>query len=148
MKALAVDVAGVFLEGLAQCVDRGIARVNTRANGHVFITPEFWFLTTPIGLDCVKDYLRTRREHRRYDFPRERIFEALLAEGRLADGGELCKGNASWMCEVDVVGWDRPLPLYGLPIRSECLPVQPREVPLFDGTVTLKKENPGGNNEG
>ena len=51
-----------FLEALAECVDKGIVRVNTRANGHVFVTSEFWLLTTPKGIDCVKDFLRTRRE--------------------------------------------------------------------------------------
>lgn len=145
---LGVDVAGMFLEGLAQCVDREVVAVNTRANGHVFITPEFWLLTTPKGIDCVRDYLRTRREGRRYDFSRERIFRALVEEGHLAEGGNVSKGNASWICEVDVIGWDKPLELYGLPIVAEALPVQPREVPLFDGTIRLKKENPGGNDEG
>ena len=81
---LGVDVAGVFLEGLAECVDQQIVRVNTRANGHVFITPEFWLLTTPIGLGYVRDHLRTRKDMgRRYDFSREEIYRALLAEGHL-----------------------------------------------------------------
>ena len=143
-----VDVAGVFLEALAQCVDRETVAVNTRANGHVFITPEFWLLTTPKGIDCVRDYLRTRREGRRHDLPRERIFRSLVEDGHLADGGNASKGNASWICEVDVIGWDKPLELYGLPIVAEALPVQPREAPLFQGTIRLKKENPGGSDEG
>ena len=140
----AVDVAGVFLEALAAGVDKGIVRVNTRANGHVFITPEFWLLTTPKGIDCVKDFLRTRREGRRYDFSRQEIFRALHSEGYLAGGGS----NASWICGLDVIGWDKPLELYGLPILVEALPVQPKAVLEFDGTVTLKKENVGGSDAG
>ena len=138
-----VDVAGVFLEALAECVDKGIVRVNTRANGHVFVTSEFWLLTTPKGIDCVKDFLRTRREGRRYDFSRGEIFRALLSEGCLADGGAVGVENASWICGLDVIGWDKPLELYGLPILVEALPAQPRGVLEFDGTVTLKKEKCG-----
>ena len=144
----AVDVAGVFLEALAECVDKGIVRVNTRANGHVFVTPELWFLTTPIGLGYVRDFLRTRRQGRRYDFPRHEIFRALYSEGCLAGVKEGGRGNSVWICELDVVGWDKPLKLCGLPILGQSLPVQPGLVPLFDGTVTLKKENVGGSDEG
>ena len=136
-----MDVAGVFLEALAECVEKGIVRVNTRANGHVFVTSEFWLLTTPRGIDCVKDFLRNRREGRRYDFSRREIFRALHSEGCLAGDGS----NASWICQVDVIGWDKPLELYGVPILVEALPVQPGVVLGFDGTVTLKKENVGGN---
>ena len=50
LESVSVDVAGVFLEALAECVEAGSVRLNTRANGHVFITPEFWLLTTPIGI--------------------------------------------------------------------------------------------------
>ena len=144
----AVDVAGVFLEALAECVDKGIVRVNTRANGHVFITPEFWLLTTPKGIDCVKDFLRTRRGHRRYDFSRGRIYQALNLEGHLVGKEGSDAGNAAWVCEVDVVGWDKPLELKGLLVRSDSLPVQPNTVSQFEGTVTLRKEHFGGNNEG
>ena len=63
----AVDVAGVFLEALVEAVSQKVLRVNTRADGHVFVTPEFWLLTTPIGLDCVKDLLRARRDGRKYN---------------------------------------------------------------------------------
>ncbi|MDE0205526.1 MAG: hypothetical protein OXP66_05815 [Candidatus Tectomicrobia bacterium] len=144
---LEVDVAGVFLEALAQCVDRGIVRVNTRASGHVFVTPEFWLLTTPIGLDCVKDHLRTRRGERRYDFSRERIFEALQAGGHLVEKEGSESGNAAWVCRLDVIGWDRPLDLKGLLVRSASLPAQPNTVPPFDGTVNLRKETFGGSDD-
>ena len=138
--AAAVDVAGVFLEALAQAVDQGPLRVNTRANGHVFVTPELWLLSTPVGLDCVKDLLRTRRQGRRYDFARHEIFRALHAEGYLAASDAGGRRNAAWVCEVKGTSWVEPLELKGLPILSDALPVQPKKVPHFDGTVTLKKE--------
>lgn len=138
--AAAVDVAGVFLEALAQAVDQGPLRVNTRANGHVFVTPELWLLSTPVGLDCVKDLLRTRRQGRRYDFARHEIFRALHAEGYLAASDAGGRRNAAWVCEIKGTSWVEPLELKGLPILSDALPVQPKKVPHFDGTVTLKKE--------
>ena len=135
-----VDVAGVFLEALVEAVDQKVLRVNTRADGHVFVTPEFWLLTAPIGLDYVKDLLRTRRKGRRYNFPRHEIFRALSADGHLVGIVAGGKGNAVRIYEVDAVDWDEPLELYGLAIPSESLPVQPNLVPLFEGTVTFKRE--------
>ena len=143
---LGVDVAGVFLEALAQCVDKGIVRVNTRANGHVFVTPALWLLTTPIGLDCVKDHLRTRRGQRRYDLSRERIFEALGADRHLVERGGHDGRPAAGVYAVDVIGWDRPLELYGLAIAAESVPVQANAAGLFEGTVTFKREINGGSN--
>ena len=78
-----VDVAGVFLEALAQAVDRQVLRVNTRVNGHVFVTPAFWFLTTPVGLDHVTGMLRKRLHGRRHDFTRLDVFRALRSQGCL-----------------------------------------------------------------
>ena len=143
-----VDVAGVFLEGLAECVEKGVVRVNRRANGHVFITRDFWLLTTPVGIDCVKDHLRTRRGQRRYDFSREEIFQTLHSEGHLVgkEGGNV--GRAAWVCRVDVIGWDKPLELKGLLVRSDSLPVLSSGFSEFEGTVKLEKEHFGGNNKG
>ena len=144
LEQVSVDVAGVFLEGLVEAVDQKVLRVNTRADGHVFVTPEFWLLTAPIGLGYVRDHLRTRRQGRRYNFPRHEIFRALSSDGHLAtvkDGG---KGNAVWICEVDAADWDEPLELRGLAILPDSLPVQPNLVPPFEGTVTLKRENVNG----
>ena len=147
LESVSVDVATVFLEALAECVEKGVSRVNTRMGGHVFITPELWLLTTPKGLDRVTEYLRTRRDGSRHDFSRQGIFEALSEKGCLVEGNSLRKGNASWICVVDVVGWDRPLELHGLPIRAEALPTRVRAASLFEGTVNLKRENPGGIDE-
>ena len=139
-----VDVAGVFLEALVEGVGSNVLRVNTNANGHLFVTPAFWLLTTPLGLDCVKRLLRTRRHGRRCDLPRRDIFRALAAQGCLAASGG--QGNATWVCEVKAPGWDAPLELYGVPIRCDALPVESEGVPPFDGTVTLIKENVDGSN--
>ena len=114
--------------------------MNTRADGHVFVTPEFWLLTAPIGLDYVKDLLRSRRKGRRYNFPRHEIFGALSADGHLVgiQAGE--KGNAVRIYKVDGRDWDEPLELYGMAIASESLPVQPNLIPAFAGTVTFERE--------
>ncbi|MDE0204868.1 MAG: hypothetical protein OXP66_02395 [Candidatus Tectomicrobia bacterium] len=144
LEKMSVDVAGVFLEGLVEAVDQKVLRVNTRADGHVFVTPEFWLLTAPVGLGYVRDHLRTRRRGRRYNLPRHEIFGALAADGHLATAKDGHKGNAVWVCEVEVSGWNESLELRGLAILPESLPVQPNQVPLLEGTVTLKKENLGG----
>ena len=147
LEKMSVDVAGVFLEGLVEAVDQKVLRVNTRADGHVFVTPEFWLLTAPIGLDYVKDLLRTRRRGRRYNFPRHEIFRALYSDGHLAgvEPGE--KGNAVRIYEVEAPAWDGPLELYGMAIACESLPVQPNMVPPFEGTVTFKREIRSGSNK-
>ena len=141
-----VDVAEVFLEAVVEGVGSHVLRVNTKANGHVFVTPDFWLLTTPVGLDCVKRWLRTRRRGRRHDLPRRDIFRALVAQDCLAGSGG--RGNAAWVCEVNAPGWEAPLELYGVPIRRDALPVESDGVPRFDGTVTLIRENVDGNDTG
>ena len=148
LERTSVDVAGVFLEGLVEAVDQKILRVNTRADGHVFVTPEFWLLTAPIGLDCVKDLLRTRRQGRRYNFPRHEIFRALSADGHLVGVGLGDKRKEVRVYEIDAGRWPEPLELYGLAIGVESLPVQPNLVPPFEGTVTFKKEIRGGSDKG
>ena len=143
-----VDVAGVFLEGLVQAVERQLLRINTRADGHVFVTPAFWLLTAPIGLDCVKDLLRTRRKDPSYNIPRREIFRALQADGHLS-GVDAGQGrNAVRVYEVDVEGWSEPLELYGLAIAVDSLPAQAGLVPPFEGTVTFKREISNGRDEG
>ena len=91
----AVDVAGVFLEALAQAVDRQVLRANTRVNGHVFVTPAFWLLTTPVGLDHVTGLLRKRPHGRRHDFTRLDVFQALLSQGCLACADSRNDGKAA-----------------------------------------------------
>ena len=143
-----VDVAGVFVEALGECVERKLLPVNTRANGQVFVTEGFWLLTAPRGLDWVREFLRTRRGKRRYDLQRHEVFDALRKNGCLEglDGGEA--GNAVRVYEVDVIGWDKPLELYGLGITAKILPAPAGGVPLFDGTVKFKREIDNGNGAG
>lgn len=140
-----VDVAAVFLAALAQAVERKVLRLNTRMGGQVFVTPAFWLLTTPKGLDGVTAFIRTRLQGRRHDFTRHEVFRALQSGGHLAGAGAGSNGKAARVCEVDAEGWDRPLELYGLPVLARALPVQPDAVPSFGGTLTLKKENVDGN---
>ena len=146
LEKTSVDVAGVFLEGLVEAVDQKVLRVNTRADGHVFVTPEFWLLTSPIGLGEVRDMLRRRKRGRRYNFLRHEIFRALYSDGHLAGSDAGAKANAVRIYEVEAATWDEPLELYGMAIASEALPVQPNMVPLFEGTVTFKREIKSGNN--
>ena len=139
-----VDVAGVFLEGLVEAVDRKLLRVNTRRGGHLFVTPAFWLLTTPIGLDCVTELIRTRTQGRRHDFTRHDVFGALRASGCLV-GGETCDSDTP-LCVLSSGPWSGTLELNGLCIGSAGLPWKPA-VSDFDGIVTLKKENVDGNDD-
>ena len=132
-----VDVAGVFLAALAQAVERKVLRLNSRISGHLFVTPAFWLLTTPVGLDHVTGLLRKRLPGPRHDLTRLDVFRALHAQGCLAgtNGG----GKAARVCVVDSEAWSAQLVLKGLPILSGCLPGR-ATAPLFDGTITLKEE--------
>ena len=143
-----VDVAGVFLEGLVQAVEERVLRVNTRVNGHVFVTPDFWLVTSPAGVGDLLEFLRTRRGAARYDWPRHEVFSALYSAGYLAGGGGMDRGKAVRVYEVDVEGWIRPLELFGVAISSAWLPAARKRVPPFEGTVVFKKEIGGGNDEG
>ena len=133
----AVDVAGVFLAALAQAVERRVLRLNSRVGGHLFVTPAFWLLTTPVGLDHVTGLLRKRLPGPRHDLTRLDVFRALHAQGCLAgtNGG----GKAARLCVVDSEAWSAQLVLKGLPILSGCLPGR-ATAPLFDGIIILKEE--------
>ena len=143
-----VNVARVFLDGLVQAVEAGVLRVNTRVNGHVFATPEFWLVTSPAGVGDVLEFLRTRRGAARHDWPRREVFTSLHAGGCLAGVGEPDTGNAVRVYEVDVEGWRRPLELFGVAVATECLPATRKPVAPFEGTVLFKKEIGGGNDTG
>ena len=132
-----VDVAGVFLEALAQAVDQNQLRVNTPVNGHVFITPAFWFVTNPVGVGDVARLIRTRRQGRKYNFSRHQVIEALSSADCLmgVDAGDA--GKAVQVCGFDLVGWNKPLVLNGLPVKADKLPGVPF-VLLFGGDVTLR----------
>ena len=142
------DAAGVFLEAMVQAVERKRLRVNTRANGHLFVTPAFWLLTSPVGVGDVLATLRSRRQGRRYDFTRHEVFRALVSAGCLVDGKTPDNGHAAKLYEINSTDWDEPLSLRGVAILPGSLPASCNGVPQFRGTVTLKKENADGSNAG
>ena len=134
-----VDVAGVFLAALGQAVERKALRLNSRVGGHLFVTPAFWLLTTPVGLDHVTGLLRKRLPGPRHDLTRLDVFQALLSQGCLAGWNGTASGKAARVCVVDSESWAAPLKLKGLPILTGSLPGH-ATVPLFDGTIILKEE--------
>ena len=134
-----VDVAGVFLAALAQAVERKVLNLNTRVGGHLFVTPAFWLLTTPVGLDHVTGLIRRGLPGPRHRFTRLDVFRALHAQGCLAGAGQRGDGKAARVCVVDSESWPVPLKLKGLPILSGRLPGH-ATAPLFDGTIILKEE--------
>ena len=137
----AMDIARVFLEALVEAVNQGVLRVNSRINGHLFVTPGLWLLSTPLGLDLVTEMLRARGP--RYDFTRHDVYHALREADCLAGASGGTPGFDTAHCVLRSRAWSRPLQLHGLCILPGALPGQP-EVPDFGGTVTLKKENPSG----
>lgn len=141
MEDTPVDIAGTFLEALVETVNRGELNVNTRINGHLFVTPELWLLSTPVGMDLVTGSLRNRGP--RYDFSRHDVFRALRESGYLAGGDSDTPDYDTPRCVLRSRAWSRPLQLRGLCIMPGALPSQPK-VPDFDGTVTPKKENASG----
>ena len=134
-----VDVAGVFLAALGQAVERKVLRLNSRVGGHLFVTPPFWLLTTPVGLDHVTGLLRRRLPGTRHDLTRLDVFQALHSQGCLASARGGGNGKAARVCIVDSESWVAPLKLKGLPILTGSLPGH-ATAPLFDGTITLKEE--------
>ena len=131
-----VDVARVFLQALGQAVEQKAVKVNTRMLGHVFITPDFWLLTTPLGLDCMIDMIRTRRGARRYDFTRHEVFEALSESGYLLG---VLEGKVTRHCVLKSSRWRKSLELHGLCIAAGAL-FSIHNVPFFEGTVTHIEE--------
>lgn len=137
MEKVSVDVAKVFLEALVQGVDQKLLRVNTPVNGHVFITPAFWFVTNPVGVGDVVRWLRTRRQARRYDFSRHQVIEALASADCLTGVGVGDVAQAVRVCKFDLAGWLKPLVLNGLPVKVEKVPGI-ADVMSFGGEFTLR----------
>ena len=138
-----VDVARVFLQALGEAVSQKVLRVNTEMGGHLFVTPAFWFLTSPIGLNCVNDFIRSRRGQRRYNFTRHEIFKALREGGYLV--GTL-EDEDTPRCVLKPRGRRKPLELRGLCIAAGVL-FSAHDVPFFEGTLTLMEEQIHGGSE-
>ena len=135
-----VDVARVFLEALAQAVDRKVVGVNKAANGHVFVAPSFWFVTSPIGVRKVLEWLGQRRQGRRYDFSRREVMEALFSADCLVGAPDGAGGRAVRVCDIDAtgIGSSKPLVLNGLAVKASKIPGIPDVKPLPEGVVTLR----------
>ena len=135
-----VDVARVFLHALGEAVGKKSVKVNSRMGGHVFITPEFWLLTNPIGLDCVIELIGSRWGARRYQLTRHEVFKALREGGYLLGGLD---GKDTRHCVLKSRRWRKPLELHGLCIAAGVLFSVP-DVPFFWGAVMLKEESVDG----
>ena len=138
-----VDVARVFLHALGDAVDRKALKVNTKMGGHVFITPDFWLLTTPIGLDCMIEFIATRRGTRRHRFSRHEIYRALKDGGYLTG---VLEAEDTPGCLLKSRRWRRPLELRGLCVAAGVLFTM-RDAPFFEGTVTIKEESVDGGSQ-
>ena len=138
-----VDVARVFLQALGQAVEQKSVKINTKMGGHVFITPEFWLLTNPVGLDCMIEVIATRRGARRYQFTRHEVFRALRKGGHLLGVEE---GWDTHHCVLKCRRWRKPLQLHGLCIAAGVL-FSVHDAPFFEGIVTIKEESADGSSQ-
>ena len=131
-----VDVARVFLQALGQAVEQKAVVVNTKMLGHVFITPDFWMLTAPRGVDWIIEVVRTRRGARRYEFTRHDVYDALRAGGYLIGIGD---SDNTALCVLKSKGWRKPVQIRGLCIAAGAL-FSAHDAPFFEGTVTPIEE--------
>ena len=138
-----VDVARVFLHALGEAVERKELKVNTRMGGHLFITPEFWVLTAPRGVDCMIEVIGTRRGARRHQLTRHEVYDALRAGGYLVGFAE---NDNTAPCVMKSRRWRKPAEMRGLCIAAGVL-FSAREAPFFEGTVTIKEEKSDGSSQ-
>ena len=131
-----VDVAEIFLHALGEAVAKKAVTVNNKMGGHVFITPEFWLLTTPIGVDCMIEVISSRRGQQRYRFTRHEVFEALRDGGYVVG---VVEGKVTRHCALRSRRWRKPLELHGLCIAAGVL-FSVQSAPLFEGTVSMMEE--------
>ena len=131
-----VDIAEVFLHALGEAVARKAVKVNSKMGGHVFITPEFWFLTNPVGLDFMIEAIGNRRGERRYQFTRHEVYRSLREGGNLLG---VVQGKDTRHCSLKSRRWRKPLKLHGLCIAAGVL-FSVQNAPLFEGTVNLLEE--------
>ncbi|MDE0206815.1 MAG: hypothetical protein OXP66_12400 [Candidatus Tectomicrobia bacterium] len=129
----AVDVAEVFLHALGEAVAKKAVKVNSKTGGDLFITPEFWFLTAPRGIDSMIEVIGARRGAGRFQFSRHQVYDALRAGGYLV--GFAARDNTA-LCGVKSRRWRKGIELRGLCISAGVL-FSVRNAPLFEGTVNL-----------
>ena len=91
------------------------------------------------------EWIRTCKQGRRFDFTRHDVFVALRGAGCLVDGR--AGDSDTPLCVLGSGAWAGALELHGLCIASGALPWKP-VVPVFDGMVTLKKEDLDGSDKG
>ena len=132
----AVDVAEIFLHALGEAVARKTVKVNSKMGGHVFITPEFWFLTAPRGIDNMIEVIGTRRGARRFQFTRHQVYEGLRMGGYLLG---IAEGDDTALCGVKSRRWRKGIQLRGLCIAAGAL-FSVQDAPLFEGIVNLIEE--------
>ncbi|MDE0208245.1 MAG: hypothetical protein OXP66_19695, partial [Candidatus Tectomicrobia bacterium] len=135
-----VDVARIFLHALGEAVEQKAVKVNTKMGGHVFITPEFWLLTAPRGLDFMIEMIGTRRGARRHQLTRHEVYDALRAGGYLS--GIADRDNTA-LCVLKSKGWRKPVEIRGLCITAGLL-FSMQNAPFFEGMVTIKEVNGDG----
>lgn len=131
----AVDVAGVFVEGLRRVVLKGYLGVN-RVPGEFFLCGDTCFLAAPNGVNVVLRQLRKSG----HDFVGNRtmVYEALAEKGYLMGvrAGEL----VTYKGVLRGTGWEGALEIFGLPVATGVL--WPGRVPewMLEGKVVLTRK--------
>ena len=128
-----VDVAEVFLHALGEGVERKTVKANSKMGGHVFITPEWWFLTSPRGVDFMIDLIGARRGAGQHQFTRHEVYEGLRTGGYLLG---IAEGDDTALCVLKSRRWRKPVELRGLCIAAGVL-FAVQNAPLFEGNVKL-----------
>ena len=135
-----VDVGRIFLHALGEAVEQKALKVNTKMGGHVFITPEFWLLMAPRGLDFMIELIGTKRGVRRHQFSRNEVYAALRAGGYLLG---IAEADDTCLCQLKSKRWRKPMELRGLCIAAGVL-FSVQSAPFFEGTVTIKEDSASG----
>ena len=125
-------VADVFLKAVRQAARGRGLRIN-RFPGDLFITPQFSFLTAPLGVDEVIKALEKRGQR----FARPEIYQALGAAGCLL-GIEPTAREHTVVAQVTSTARRNAVPLRGLAIAHDALWDAQAPPGFLDGTVEIK----------
>ena len=110
---------------------------------HVFITPEFWMVTAPRGVDFMLEVIATRRGARRYRLGRHEVYSALRKGGYLCG---IAEQDNTALCVLKSGPWRKPVELRGLCIAAGVL-FSGKGAAFFNGTVTIKEVSSDGSGE-